>query len=97
MAMSWEVLQYPQREFGPPSGPEDFFDRATLVAVFDNLKQSSSQPVIPPDVYYYWQPYFVLQLTLGIHFDPDASGVFQGPATFDILEGSADFELRVPL
>jgi hypothetical protein len=47
---------------------------------------------------YYWlQPYFALQLTVGVHFDPNASGVFQGPATFDILEESADFELRVPL
>ena len=97
MAMSWEVLQYPSREFSPPTGPEDAFDRAIMVAVLDNLKQSSSQPVIPPDAYYYWMPYFFLQLIVGIHFDLNASGVFQGPATFDILEGSADFELRVPL
>ena len=42
-------------------------------------------------------PALALQLAIGVHFDPNASGIFQGPAIFDILEGSADFELRVPL
>ena len=40
-------------------------------------------------------PYFSLQLFDNIHFGPDGVDTFQGSA-FDILEGSADFELRTP-
>lgn len=41
-------------------------------------------------------PYLALQLSLGIHFAPDGTGAFQGPGDFDILEGSATFEIRTP-
>lgn len=42
------------------------------------------------------QPYFSLQLFDNIHFGSDGDDTFQGPSTFDILEGAADFELRTP-
>lgn len=41
-------------------------------------------------------PYLALQLSIGIHFAPDGTGAFQGPDDFDILEGSATFEIRTP-
>ena len=41
-------------------------------------------------------PYLSLQLFDNVHFSPDAFGTFQGPATLDILEGAADFDLRPP-
>ena len=98
---------YPSIEFaGAPWAPSYFFqmepsDQVNPVYYEAWQNQSATLTPIYPSQYVYGDisnmPYFLLQLTVGIHFDPDASGVFQGPATFDILEGSADFELRVPL
>lgn len=49
------------------------------------------------DIRHYWlQPYFELQLFPNIHFGPDGTDDFQGPADFEILEGAATFELRTP-
>jgi len=39
---------------------------------------------------------FHLQLSDPTHFGPDGTGEVQGPVTFDILEGSSDFEIRTP-
>ena len=41
-------------------------------------------------------PYFTFQSFDQIHFGPNGVDTFQGPATFNILEGPADFELRTP-
>jgi hypothetical protein len=41
-------------------------------------------------------PYFELQLFDNIHFGPDGVDTFAGPIAVDILEGSADVEIRTP-
>jgi hypothetical protein len=41
-------------------------------------------------------PYFELQLFDNIHFGPDGVDTFAGPIAVDILEGSADVDIRTP-
>jgi hypothetical protein len=41
-------------------------------------------------------PYFSMQLFDNIHFGPDGVDTFAGPIAVDILEESADVEIRTP-
>lgn len=68
----------------------------TLIGEGDGAIQVIDDNPVLAILYYWLQPSFSLQLFDNIHFGPDGTDAFKGPATFEILEGDGDFEIRTP-
>ena len=79
--------------------PKDFFEAEWLPGL-GQQNQDVLMPVYDPrflhgDIANF--SYFSFQLTLNIHFGPDATGDFADPAEFEIIVKPGEFEIRSPL
>lgn len=93
----YEQIQY--QPFSMPVGTPDDWVEPSYVEAWFGQQFYADPPIYPPDGDWFGDRhqfmFFTMQLSTPT-FGPDGDGTFQGPATFDILEGAADFELRTP-